>query len=267
MMRVGAVLLATIGLAAVAEASPSQFRPVFGFPYLLGKKDGKGGEKAALEDKVLPVTPTRFEYQRACYVFIYDTLQKHRNVMSEPAALKETVMHNCVQDDKADCEKWAGELVSVLEKKEDEEKHAKHHHQTHRSATVHSSHPKPHHHGKAEHLETMAPHEHKNHPHHESPLRGAAKKVKAEAEPAKEEVEHVSGKEFVPKKSAGASSELKSEVWTPPKRKHHRAALLQGDANSDRYDAWCDSLYVKGGGLIDERDRNTKPSSSLPKKA
>merc|ERR1711924_272100 len=73
------------------------------------------------------------------------------------------------------------------------------------------------------------------------------------------DVEKLSGKPFVPKKSAGNSGVLKGEVWTPPKPKHHRhgAGLLQEPFG--RYDTWCDALYTKGGGVVDKKD---KPSSS-----
>lgn len=266
-MRFASLLLvAFVGLVS-AKSQGDGFRPVFGFPYLLGFKKGKG-EKKALEEKVLQETPTRFEFQRACYVFIYDLLQKHRSVMKEPEQLRESLMHDCVEEDKKDCGKWADELVVVLQKKEAEEKKTRQHHRMHHTssrATPQHGEPTPHHHAKKEHVEDMPPHEQKNHPHHESKeaLRGVKKAAK-KVEPASE-VEHVSGKEFVPKAKAGKVEELKSEVWTPPKRKHYRSGLLQLADDTDRYDTWCDALYAKGGGVVDKSIKKPEASDSVPK--
>jgi len=243
----------------------SAFTPVFTF-----SESQKHGGKVAAVNMVGAPLPTRFEFQRACYGFIYKTLQDASGSKEHPEEAKDVLMSHCAPGaEKTECEDQAQKFVKILEKKEETEKHSKHHFERQLSSEHRSNgHKKETYEAdgtrKKEHKETSKKH-----------IRGGAqeekkkeKKVEENDDEVDESKKPVGGKVFAPKSRGSVHEEElgTGEAWSPPKAHHHtpkKVSFLQEEPM--RYDEWCDQLYVKSGGAVEAKQARPSASDAVPK--
>lgn len=231
-------------------AQKGGFTPVFAFPGLeTGKPHDDKAPKAAVN--FVAETPTRFEFQRACYNFVYKTLQEEPRTRDHPEEVKEPVMKHCAALEKKDCEEWADKLVSVLEQKETEANHQKHRHSARQEVEQRAARK------ESQHKEHSDKAHHNKHVLH--------KKEAKKEEEVPEEKKPVAGKQFSPKKVKKTEEDLGTgEEWKPPRAKHHHVALLQ-EGPPTRYDEWCDQIYERSGGTFDRKVKKPSASDSVPR--